>query len=43
MKQINKMKHNMVKNPNWYELNLLAILQAWPRIWAWDYREQSGT
>ena len=34
------MKHNIVKNPNWSEANQLAILQAWPRIWTPDYREQ---
>ena len=32
------MKHN--KNPNWKEVNQLAILQAWPRIWTLDYQEQ---
>ena len=30
----------MVKNPNWQEANELAILQARPRIWTRDYREQ---
>ena len=33
MKQIVKqMEHSVVKNPNWYEANQLAILQVWPRI-----------
>ena len=27
-----QMEHDVVKNPNWYELNQLAILQVWPRI-----------
>ena len=26
------MKHNIVKNPDWWEANQLVILQAWPRI-----------
>ena len=30
----------MVKNPNWWEANHLAILQEWPRIWTRDCREQ---
>ena len=30
----------MVKNPNWQEADQLAILQAWPRSWTRDYREQ---
>ena len=30
----------MVQNPNWWEANRLAVLQAWPRIWTRDYREQ---
>ena len=32
------MKNNIAKNPNW--LNQWAFLQAWPRIWTQDYREQ---
>ena len=38
-KQI-QVEHNKVKNPNWLEANQLAILQASPRIWTRDYREQ---
>ena len=30
----------MVKNPNWQEADKLAILQAWPRSWTRNYREQ---
>ena len=30
----------MVHNLNWWEANQLAVLQAWPRIWTRDYREQ---
>ena len=30
----------MVKNPNWLEVNQLAILQAWWRIWTSNYQEQ---
>ena len=30
----------MVKNPNWWEGNQLAILQAWWRIWTPNYQEQ---
>ena len=30
----------MVKNANWPEANQLANLQAWPRIWTRNYREQ---
>ena len=25
-------EHNMVKNPNWLEVNQLAILQVWQKI-----------
>ena len=35
-----QMEHSVVKNPNWYEANQLAILQMWPRIWTWGYQEQ---
>ena len=43
MKQIVKqMEHSVVKNPNWYEANQLAILQVWPRIWTQGYGEQLG-
>ena len=38
--QIIQIKLNRVKNPNRPETNQLAILQAWPRIWTRDYREQ---
>ena len=34
------MEHNRIKNPNWQEANQLAILQAWPKIWIRDDREQ---
>ena len=40
LKQLLQIKLNRVKNPNWPETNRLAILQAWPRIWTRDYREQ---
>ena len=30
----------MVKNPNWWEGNQLAILQAQWRIWTRNYQEQ---
>ena len=40
LKQIIWIKHNGVKNPNWSEANQLAMLQAWPRIWTRDYREE---
>ena len=30
----------MDKNPNWKEVNQLAILQAWPRIWTLDRQKQ---
>ena len=30
----------LVKNPNWQEVNQLAILQVWLRIWTWDLQEQ---
>ena len=36
----NKMKYNVVKNPNWLEENHLAILLEWPWTWTQDYREQ---
>ena len=39
-KQIIKLDHNIVKNPNRQEVNQLAILGAWPRIWTWHYQEQ---
>ena len=32
----------MIKNPNWQELNQLAILQAWPRIWTRHYRRRTN-
>ena len=35
-----QMEQNMVKNPNWQEVNQWAVLQAWTRIWTRDYREQ---
>ena len=34
-------KHNILNNPIWPEANQLAgYLQAWLRIWTWDYQEQ---
>ena len=31
---------DIVKNPNWYETDQLAIYKTWPsRIWTRDYRE----
>ena len=30
----------MIENPNWWEVNQLAILQAWWRIWTRNYQEQ---
>ena len=38
--ETSNVKHNMVKNPNCYEVNQLAIFQALLRIWTWDYQEQ---
>ena len=35
-----QMEGNIVKNPNWFEANQLAILQMWSRVWTRDYREQ---
>ena len=35
------MEHNKIKNPNWLEVNQMAIVQVLPRIWTQDYREQS--
>ena len=40
MKQIIKMEHNKVKNPSCYKANQLAILKAWPRIWARHHQKQ---
>lgn len=34
------MENDMVKNPNWWEANQLALLQAWMRIWTQNYRQQ---
>ena len=31
-KKIMQMNITRLKNPNWWEENQLAILQAWPRI-----------
>ena len=39
LKQIIQIKHNMVKNPIWSEVNQLAIYKC-SRIWTGDYREQ---
>ena len=39
-KKITQMNITRLKNPNWWEENQLAILQAWPRIWTNDQREQ---
>ena len=36
LKQIIQIELNRVKNPNWPA----GYLQAWLRIWTWDYREQ---
>ena len=30
----------MIENPNWWEVNQLAILQAQWRIWTRNYQEQ---
>ena len=30
----------MVKNPNWPQTNLMAILQEWSKIYIWDHHEQ---
>ena len=35
-----QIKHNRVKNPNWPDAAPAGYLQAWPRIWTRDYREQ---
>lgn len=34
------MENDMVKNPNWWEANQLALLQAWMRIWTQNYQQQ---
>ena len=33
------MENDMVKNPNWWEANQLALLQAWMRMHE-NYRQQ---
>ena len=35
-----QMENDMVKNPNWWEANQLALLQAWMRMWTQNYRQQ---
>ena len=35
-----QMVNDMVKNPNWWEANQLALLQAWMRIWTQNYQQQ---
>ena len=41
LKQTIQIKCNRVKNPNCPEPNhYFGYLQAWPRIWTWDYRAQ---
>ena len=40
LKQIIQIELNRVKNPNWSGGKPAGYLQAWPRIWTWDYREQ---
>ena len=40
LKQIVQIKLTRVKNPNWPWCKPAGYLQAWPRIWTWDYHEQ---
>ena len=37
-----QIEHNRIKNPTWLEAALVGYLQAWPRIWTQDDREQSS-